>query len=225
MANYYTDNEDLQFYVDRAIQWAPLVESTEYGFRAPDCFRDPKEALDFYRETLTTIGEIAANEIGAKSAQIDHEGNALVDGEVIEGAAMHAAFETMKQAELHRLCVPRELGGLNSPVLVYFLGGEMIARGDVSAMTHFSFYGGIAMAILSWSIYEGSTTFDPAQGKITECRFRDEIEELSSGNAWGCMDITEPDAGSDMARLRTFAEQDASGQWLLTGRTNRRWRG
>ena len=78
MANYYTDNEDLQFYVDRAIQWAPLVESTEYGFRAPDCFRDPQEALDFYRETLTTIGEIAANEIGAKSAQIDHEGNACL---------------------------------------------------------------------------------------------------------------------------------------------------
>jgi alkylation response protein AidB-like acyl-CoA dehydrogenase len=217
MANYYTDNEDLQFYVDRAIQWAPLVESTEYGFRAPDCFRDPNEALEFYRETLSTVGEIAANEIGAHSAAIDHQGNTLVDGEVVEGAAMHAAFATMKQAELHRLCVPRELGGLNAPVLVYFLGGEMIARGDVSAMTHFSFFGGIAMAILSWSIYEGSTHFDPAQGKITECRFRNEIEEISSGNAWGCMDITEPDAGSDMARLRATATQDASGQWLVTG--------
>lgn len=217
MANYYTDNADLQFYVDRAIQWAPLVESTEYGFRAPDCFRETKDAVEFYRETLTVIGEIAANDLGAKSAKIDHEGNQLVDGEVIEGPTMHAAFAAMKQAELHRLCVPRELGGLNSPVLVYFLGGEMIARGDVSAMTHFSFHGGIAMAILSWSLYEGSTKFDAAQGKITECRFRKEIEEIASGDAWGCMDITEPDAGSDMARLRAYAEQDSSGQWLITG--------
>jgi alkylation response protein AidB-like acyl-CoA dehydrogenase len=31
------------------------------------------------------------------------------------------------------------------------------------------------------------------------------------------MDITEPDAGSDMARLRAFGEQDAAGNWFVTG--------
>jgi alkylation response protein AidB-like acyl-CoA dehydrogenase len=93
----------------------------------------------------------------------------------------------------------------------------MIARGDSATMTHFSFHGGIAMASLLYSIREGSTEFDVAGGGIRSTRFQKMIEEIASGEAWGCMDITEPDAGSDMARLRTRGEQDADGNWFVTG--------
>ena len=217
MASFLTDNEDLRFYLERGVDWDALVEVTEYGYRTPDGFKTPAEARGFYAEVAAMMGELVAKELGPRAARIDREGNTLAEGEVTEGASMQAFFAALKAAEVHRLCLPRELGGLNAPLTLYFLVAEMVARGDVSAMTHFSFHGGMAMAMLAYSIHEGSTRFDVAAGRIAETRFAEYIEEIARGDAWGCMDITEPDAGSDMARLRTQAAQDADGQWRVTG--------
>ena len=217
MASFLTDNEDLRFYLERGVDWDALVEVTEYGYRTPDGFKTPAEARGFYAEIAAMMGELVAKELGPRAARIDREGNTLAEGEVTEGASMQAFFAALKAAEVHRLCLPRELGGLNAPLTLYFLVAEMVARGDVSAMTHFSFHGGMAMAMLAYSIHEGSTRFDVAAGRIAETRFAEYIEEIARGDAWGCMDITEPDAGSDMARLRTQAAQDADGQWRVTG--------
>ena len=73
---------------------------------------------------------------------------------------MTEIFERIKAADVHRLCIPRELGGLNAPILLYFLVAEMLARGDVSVMTHHSFHGGMAMAMLVYSLNEGTTELD-----------------------------------------------------------------
>lgn len=217
MGNFYSDNDDIRFYFEQGIDWAPLVEVTEYGFRAPDGFKTAKEAVDFYKELASSMGELAANEVATRALQLDSEHAVIEQGEVIEGPAMKAINAAFYGAEAHRLCIPRELGGLNVPLMVYFLSGEMISRGDSATMTHFSFFGGIAMAALLYSIREGSTEFDIAGGQIKNTRFRKMIEEMASGEAWGCMDITEPDAGSDMARLRTRGEQDEHGNWFVSG--------
>ncbi|MCA9713001.1 MAG: acyl-CoA dehydrogenase family protein, partial [Myxococcales bacterium] len=84
-------------------------------------------------------------------------------------------------------------------------------------MTHYGFHLGIAMALLLFSVREGSTTFDRDARRIASTRWADAIEEIASGAAWGSMDITEPDAGSDMAALRTRAELGADGVWRVTG--------
>ncbi|MBI4953883.1 MAG: acyl-CoA dehydrogenase family protein [Myxococcales bacterium] len=217
MASFLSDNEDLQFYLGEGVDWASLAEVTEYGWRTKDGFKDAAEAHDFYREVAAAMGELVATELAPRAAAFDREDPHLVDGEAVEGPAMRAAFAALRAADLHRLCLPRELGGLNAPLLLYFLGGEMIARADVSAMTHFSFHGGMAMALLAYSIREGTTELDAAGARIEKTRFAGPIEELASGAAWGCMDITEPDAGSDMGALRTRAEQDPEGHWFLTG--------
>ncbi len=217
MASFLTDNDDLRFYLDRGIDWDALVEVTEYGYRAPDCFKNAADARAFYGEIAAMMGELVAKELGPRAAKVDREDNVLANGEVTEGPSMRAFFDALKAAEVHGLCLPRELGGLNAPLTLYFLVAEMIARGDVSAMTHFSFHGGMAMAMLAYSIHEGSTRFDVAAGRIAETRFASYIDEIARGEAWGCMDITEPDAGSDMARLRCRAEQGADGTWRLHG--------
>jgi 3-(methylthio)propanoyl-CoA dehydrogenase len=41
MASFLTDNDDLRFYLERGLDWDALVEVTEYGYRAPDCFKTP----------------------------------------------------------------------------------------------------------------------------------------------------------------------------------------
>jgi len=215
MANFFTDNQDMRFHFEEAIDWAPLVEISELGFRTEDGFKTPEEAVAFYRDAIESVGELAATQIATRAAQVDREGARLVQGEAAEQPAMKAIFEAINAAELHRMCLPRELGGLNVPLLVYFLAGEMIARADVSVMTHHSFHGGMAMAMLAFSIHEGTTTFDGS--RIVSTRFSQYIEEIARGEAWGCMDITEPNAGSDMAAIRTRAEVGPDGRFCLTG--------
>ena len=217
MSNFYHDNDDLRFYLHDGLDWASLVEVTEYGFRSAEGFKDAREALTFYQEIAETVGSIVAETLAPHAAALDKEHPTLHQGEVIEGKAMKRAFAKLNEAELHRLCLPRELGGINAPLMLYFLCGEMIARADVSAMTHFSFHGGMAMAMLAFSIHEGTTHFDIQKAQIQETRFAEAIEEIASGKAWGCMDITEPDAGSDMAKLRTKATLDKDGIWRITG--------
>ncbi|HTB77142.1 MAG TPA: acyl-CoA dehydrogenase family protein [Polyangiaceae bacterium] len=217
MASFLTDNEDLLFYLNDGIDWTALAEVTEYGWRAPEGFKNGVDAKQFYVEVATMMGELVAEQLAPRAAKIDREGTHLENGEAVESPSMKEAFDAINAAEMHKLCIPRELGGLNAPLLVYFLCGEMVARADLACMNHFSFHGGMAMAALAYSVNEGTTTFDMQSGRISSTRFAEEIGEIARGEAWGCMDITEPNAGSDMAALRTRAEQDEKGDWFITG--------
>jgi hypothetical protein len=217
MANYFRDNDDLLFYFDRGTDWASLVELTELGYRAEGGFKSAEEAVAFYRQVADTVGELAAEQIAPISAKVDHAPVRLAGGEAVSPPEFDALFERIKGLELHGMCLPRELGGLNCPLALYFVNAELMARADVSIMAHHSFHGGMAMAMLVFSIHEGTTAVDPKTGQIVSTRFRSAIEEIARGEAWGCMDITEPDAGSDMAALRCVGEQDAAGNWFVTG--------
>jgi alkylation response protein AidB-like acyl-CoA dehydrogenase len=126
-------------------------------------------------------------------------------------------FAKMAELDLFGLTLPRELGGTNAPMLLYFINGELLARADVSVMSHHGFHGGIAMAMLALSALEGSSEIDAATGLLVRTRWPSEIAEIVAGRAWGSMDITEPDAGSDMAALRSVATQAADGSWRLKG--------
>jgi 3-(methylthio)propanoyl-CoA dehydrogenase len=213
--NYLLDNDDLLYYLDKGIDWEPVVELTERGFVDEDGPRDLAEAKELYRDIATMVGELAAEEIAPRAKAIEQVGFRVENGEAVAPPELDVLFDKLRELDLHRLNLPRELGGTNCPLLLYFIDCELMARADVSVMAHHGFHGGMALAALVFSIREGSTTFEGT--RIATTRFADAIEEMSSGKAWGCMDITEPDAGSDMARLRTFAEQDEQGNWFVTG--------
>jgi 3-(methylthio)propanoyl-CoA dehydrogenase len=217
MANYYNDNEDLQYYLDKGIDWEPVVALTEREFKAEDGFKSLDEALEFYREVLQLTGEFAAEEMVSVAREGEKEDIPLVDGEVVFPAAVNAMFEKINELGLHGMTVPRELDGMNCPLLTYFMAIELLARADASYVMHFGFHGGMAMAMLIFSLLEGSAEVDRENGKVISTRFDDAIGEILRGEAWGCMDITEPDAGSDMAALRTVGEQDEKGDWFVTG--------
>ena len=217
MANFYADNVDMQFYMEKGIDWKRLVEITEYFYQSPDGFESAPEAVDFYREIIDLVGNFSAEEIAPYSAQLDQEGVEFKDGEASFPPRLQGIFDRIKEMELHGMCIPRELGGQNCPLTLFYLCGELIGRSDISVMTHHSFHGGIAMALLLYSFNEGTTEFDLEAGTISKTRFADVIAEIRDGNAWGCMDITEPNAGSDMASMRTIGKQNETGQWLLNG--------
>ena len=215
--NYFKDNEDLQYYFERGIDWAPLVKLNEYDYRAKDGFTNSEDAVDFYREIADMVGGFVATEVAPHAAAVDREGVRMENGEAVCPAKLDEIFEQIKGLELHGMCVPRELGGMNCPLMLYLVNTELFARADVSMMAHYGFHGGMAMAMLVFSVMEGSSEFDLETAQITKTRFAAEIEEIRAGEAWGCMDITEPDAGSDMARLKAVGEQDEEGNWFVTG--------
>ncbi len=217
MANFFTDNPDIQYYFDKGIDWEPLVRLTEYDFKAPDTYATVDDALEFYRDALTMAGQFLADEVAPYGPEIDAEGVKLVDGKVVIPKRQQAIFDKIRDLDLHWLCLPRELGGMNCPLLLYFFSVELFARADVSTMTHHGFHGGIAMAMLAASIHEGTTKWNAETGAIESTRFHEEIQEIGRGDAWGSMDITEPNAGSDMAALRAVGEQDEQGNWFVSG--------
>ena len=217
MSNFYHDNADLKFYVEKAIAWEPLVELTEFFYRPSDSIEDAKEALDFYQSVLELVGGFSAEEIAPHAADIDRQHHTLEGGEVRVPPLMAEIFEKIKALELHGMCIPRDLGGMNCPFILFMMGNELLSRADVSVAAHHGFHGGMAMAMLLYSTMEGSTTFDVGKARITGTRFSEAITEIISGEAWGSMDITEPGAGSDMAALRTKAFQDEEGQWRVSG--------
>jgi hypothetical protein len=212
MPNFLKDNEDLLYYLDRGLDWDPLVRATE---RDSTEYPTTADAVDVYREVASLVGGFVGDEMAPRAAAIDREGLSLVDGEVVFPEILERLFVQIRGLDLHGLCVPRELGGMNGPLLLYFVTAELMARADVSVMSHHSFHGGVAMALLVFSMREGTTKL--RDGKVVETRFREAIEEIVRGDAWGAMDITEPHAGSDMAELRTRAVQDDEGRWFVTG--------
>jgi 3-(methylthio)propanoyl-CoA dehydrogenase len=217
MGNFIQDNTDLQFYLDRWIDWGALYEISELNPEDPEAPANGAEAGEFWREILDLIAEFAANEIAPHSAELDHEAISLVDGEVVFPERLNIIFEQIAEMGIHGICLPRELGGMNCPLFLYMVQCELVSRADVSVMTHHGFHGGMATAMLMYSLEEGSTSYDPTTFRVLDTRFSGPISEILSGEAWGCMDITEPDAGSDMGALRCVGEQDEDGQWTVSG--------
>src|SRR5687767_12920821 len=104
MASFFTDNEDLLYYVDQGIDWAALAEVSEYGWRAKDGFANADEARQFYRDVAVSFGELVAEQIAPRAAAVDREDTHLKEGEAVEGPAMRAIFAALKSADMHRLC-------------------------------------------------------------------------------------------------------------------------
>src|SRR5688572_795381 len=191
MGNYYTDNDDLRFYIERAVPWDKLFELVEHGGRAPDAFASPAEAALAYKDILETLGAVAADELAPHALELDREGLRFEKGEVIVPKRMREVMEQLRDLGIFGLSVPRELGGMNCPLLLQFITTEILGRADVSVGTQTAFYGAVAVALLKYSLDEGSITFDTEQARITRCRFEKEIGEIVRGDAWGAMDITE----------------------------------
>lgn len=213
-SNFFTDNDDLVFQFHHGIRWAEIVELLENGYTLPDGPKNLDEAKAFYEEAIAAVGEYAAREIAPRAAAIDRQGTRLVDGEVVFGEELETVFRGMRELGLFGLTVPRELGGSNAPTALYFIACELIARADVSVMTHFSFHGGIASAMLVYADREGSSVYE--NGVLRKTRWEKEIREIAAGENFGCMVLTEPGAGSDLAAIRTTAvERD--GRWYLNG--------
>lgn len=213
-ANYFLDNKDLRFQFEHGIDWKEIVELTEAGYTLPDGHANLDDAMEFYNMVMESVGDFAGEFMAPRLHKIDEQGNHLVDGKVVSGEALVEVYDGLRERELFGMPIPRELGGSNCPMSVFYATGEVLGRADVSVMTHFSFHGGIALAMLMYAAHEGSMKVE--NGEVVETRWEDAIREIAAGESWGAMVLTEPGAGSDLGRIRAKAEK-RDGKWYLTG--------
>lgn len=207
MANFFLDNEDLQFLFNHldlaeiaAVQEDNFTRDRGNGYEYAPV--DAADAIDNYRRVLTLVGEIAGDHIAPRAEKIDHEGNRLnPDGTVTLNENVRENLNVLAKADLMGFTLPRRYGGLNCPCLIYTMAIEIVSRADASLMNIFGLQG-IAETIYAFAGEDIRSEYLPrfAKGELT-----------------GAMVLTEPDAGSDLQSVSLRAYQDEDGQWRLDG--------
>ena len=204
MANYYSDYPELKFHLTHPLM-ERIVELKERGYADKDQFDeapvDYNDAIDNYDRVLEIAGDIAANVIEPNSESVDIEGPHLVDGRMVYAEKTKENLAATIKAGLNGVPMPRRYGGLNFPTVPYSMASEIISAADAGFQNIWSLQDCIE------TLYEFGT----------EEQRQKYIPRVCQGETMS-MDLTEPDAGSDLQRVMlkaTYSEEE--GCWLLNG--------
>jgi len=205
MANFYTDNDDIQFLFGH-MDLARLAGVMEEDFRFRDEFdfapEDAADAVDNYERILTSLGELAGDVIAPTAEETDLVGNTLnEDGSVTYAPGIAEAIKRLGQADLMGFTIPYRYGGINCPNLVYTMSNEIVSRADASLMNIYGLQG----------IAETINAFASDQIK------QEYLPPMVTGEHTGAMVMTEPDAGSDLQAVKVQAYQGPDGNWFVRG--------
>ena len=204
-SNYFTDNSDLQFHLQKkSLQEIAALKEQNYqqAEKFPGAPRDFAEALSVYQRKLSEIGVICAEEIAPRATQVDRDGAVFANGQVTYAPGTTENLRRLTEAGLMGVTLPRDFGGLNMPSTIYTMMTEIVSRADASLQNLFGLQD-IAETINRFGDQQQREHFLPA---------------FACGEADGAMVLTEPEAGSDLQSVQTTATFDAaSGKWFLNG--------
>ncbi len=205
MANFFRDNEDIQFLFSH-IDVGKLAQICEENFRFASEFdyapANADEAIQNYQLVLDSLGELAADFIAPRAEDVDRQGNILnEDGSVTRPKGIEESLEKLAQAEVMGFTLPHRFGGLNFPNLLYSMAIEIVSRADAALMNIFGLQG----------IAETINAFASEEIK-QRC-----LPDFAAGKVTGAMVLTEPDAGSDLQSVKLRAFTDDNNNWFLHG--------
>lgn len=204
MANYYTDHPELEFHLHHPLM-KRIVELKERNFADKDIFEDApvdyNDAIDNYNHLLEIMGDITANIMEPNSESVDLEGPHLVDKRMVYASKTYENLDATRKAGLWGISMPRRYGGLNLPITPYSMASEMVATADAGFQN-------------IWSLQDCIETLYEFGSEEQRQKY---IPRVCAGETMS-MDLTEPDAGSDLQRVMlkaTYSEEE--GCWLLNG--------
>lgn len=204
MANYYTDQPELKFHLHHPLM-KRIVELKERNFADKDKYEDApvdfNDAMENYEKLLEITGDVTANIIEPNAESVDEEGPHLENGRMIYAQKTYENLEATRKAGLWGVSMPRRYGGLNLPVTPYSMASEMVASADAGFQN-------------IWSLQDCIETLYEFGSEEQRQKY---IPRVCAGETMS-MDLTEPDAGSDLQRVTlkaTYSEKD--GCWLLNG--------
>jgi len=202
--NFFNDNPALKFQLSHPLM-QKIVTLKERNFVDKDKYdyasRDFEDAIDNYEKILEIIGEIAGEVIASNAEEIDQTGPTVVNNRVIYAPGTQQNHETLIQAGVYGMALPREYGGLNFAVIPYVMAAEIVSRADA----------GFANI---WGLQDCAETINEFADEDIKREF---LPRVCAGQTCS-MDLTEPDAGSDLQAVQlkaTYNEKD--GMWYLNG--------
>ena len=203
MANYYTDHPEIEFHLNHPLM-KRVVDLKERNYAEKDQFEDApvnyEDAIENYKRLLDITGDVAANIIEPNSEDVDLEGPHLENGRMIYASKTFEDLDATRKAGLWGLSMPRRYGGLNLPNAIFSMASEIIAAADAGFQN-------------IWSL---QSCIDTLYEFGSEEQRQKYIPRICAGETMS-MDLTEPDAGSDLQRVMLKATQDEDGTWRLNG--------
>ena len=203
MANFYTDNKALQYHLRHplmkqivALRERDYTQSEKFDY-APLDFED---AMDSYERVLDIIGEVCGDIIAPNAKDVDLEGPHHENGRVRYAKGTEANLKALNQAGLMGITLPRQYGGLNMSSIPYIMAADMVSRADAGFVN-------------VWGLQDCAETINEFASEDQKERF---LPRTCKGETLA-MDLTEPDAGSDLQSVMLKATQDEDGTWRLNG--------
>ncbi|MBR2958094.1 MAG: acyl-CoA dehydrogenase family protein [Bacteroidales bacterium] len=204
MANYYTDHPEIGFHLEHPLM-KRLVELKEKNYAdAKTCDYAPvdyEDAIENYRRILDITGDVAANTIEPNAESVDLEGPHLENGRMIYASKTFENLDVTRKAGLYGVSMPRRYGGLNLPMVAFSMMSEVISAADAGFQN-------------IWSLQSCIDTLYEFANEEQRAKY---IPRICAGETMS-MDLTEPDAGSDLQRVMlkaTFDEKENC--WRLNG--------
>ena len=182
-----------------------IIELKERNFADANVYdyapQDFDDALDSYRRVLEIVGDVCGEVIAANAESVDHEGPRVVNDHVEYASGTIRNLEALNAAGLGGMTLPRKYDGLNMPVTCFAMANEMVARADTGFEN-------------IWGLQDCAETINEFATEDIKARF---LPRVSAGETCA-MDLTEPDAGSDLGAVMLKASWDeAAGVWRLNG--------
>ena len=203
MANFYTDNPDLKLHLSHPLM-EKIVALKERNYSEAEKFdyapTDFADAMDNYDKVLEIVGDLCGNIIAGNAEDVDHQGPRVENGRVIYADGTKRNLEACRQAGLMGMAMPRRFGGLNFPITPYIMAADIVSRADTGFEN-------------LWGLQDCAETLYEFGDEDQKSRF---IPRVCSGETMS-MDLTEPDAGSDLQSVMLKATQDEDGTWRLNG--------
>ena len=203
MANFYTDNPDLKHHLTHplmqkivALKERDYTDAEKFDY-APQNFED---AMDNFDKVLEIVGELCGGLIAENAEGVDHQGAPCANGRAIYADGTVANLEACRQAGLMGMAMPRRFGGLNFPITPYIMAADIVSRADTGFEN-------------LWGLQDCAETIYEFADEDQKQRY---IPRVCAGETMS-MDLTEPDAGSDLQSVMLKATQDEDGTWRLNG--------
>lgn len=204
MANYYSDHPELEFHLSHPLMQR-VVDLREKNYEDKDKYEDApvdyNDAIENYKQILDITGDIAANILAQNAESVDLEGPHLENGRMIYASKTYENLDATRKAGLWGISMPRRYGGLNLPNTTFSMLSEIIAAADAGFQN-------------VWSLQSCIDTLYEFGSEEQRERY---IPRICAGETMS-MDLTEPDAGSDLQRVMLKATYDKENDcWRLNG--------
>lgn len=203
MANFYNDNPDLKHHLSHPLM-EKIVELKERQYADAEAYdyapMNFDDAMDNYDKVLEIVGEISGDIIAENAEDVDHQGPRVENNRVIYADGTARNLEVCRKAGLMGMSMPRRYGGLNFPITPYIMAADIVSRADAGFEN-------------LWGLQDCAETIYEFADEDQKQRY---ITRVCQGETMS-MDLTEPDAGSDLQSVMLKATQKEDGSWVLNG--------